>query len=272
MVKGIQPTDNSNLMISQDELQEFLDDPIAAQYVRPFYGAKELVTSKRRWCLWMEDLNPQDIHKSSLLAQRITANKEWRSAQKVTGDAYKLKDSPAIMRPSKDMPRVDYLGIPRHTSEHRLYLPVKYFDKDVVCGDANSTAEDPDAFVFGIISSLMLMAWQKAVGGRIKSDIRFSNNLVWNNLPLPPINEKLRLQIIETGQNILVVREAISARTGKPQSLADLYNPLVMDKNLLDAHKKLDRLVDKAFGSSKLCTSEVQRQEILFARYSELTN
>lgn len=157
-------------------------------------------------------------------------------------------------------------------SEARPFYTVAHLSADVIAGNKLYTAIDPDGFLFAIISSSMFITWQKAVGGRLKSDLNFSNTLVWNNLPLPPVDEKLRIDIIAAGQKILKVREALTDKHEEAVSLADLYNPLAMSPELLAAHRELDSLVDKAFGASRRCSSNIKRLEFLFARYAELTN
>lgn len=142
---------------------------------------------------------------------------------------------------------------------------------EVIAGNQLFTALDPDGFFFAIISSSMFITWQRAVGGALESRLRFSNTIVWNNLPLPEVAEDLRSIIITAGQKILEVREALAEKHGGRVSLADMYNPLAMNSELLKAHKELDRHVDKAFGAAKLCASNNKRLEILFARYAELT-
>src|SRR5699024_3536398 len=156
--------------------------------------------------------------------------------------------------------------IPRHFSATRHFATVAHFDSDVISGDANFTAEDPSGFLFGIISSSMFIAWQRVVGGRIKSDLRFSATVVWNNLPLPEVTEKQRDQVIAGGQAVLKARGLHPER-----SLAQHYAPLAMDPALLKAHRSLDVAVDKAFGARRVCKSEQERQRVLFERYAELT-
>lgn len=266
---GFKPADGGNLLISPEEYKEFEKDPVAMKYVRRFVGARELIHEANRWCLWCEDLDVADLKKSSLLLSRIEGCRRWREEQTSGGDAYKLKDSPHLMRIGKNPIRTDYVCIPRHFSEHRAYATVKILDSSVVAGDANFVIEDSENLFFALFSSAMYLAWQRAVGGRIKSDLRFSNTLVWNTFPVPFLSSVTKEKIISAGQQVLAAREEIRLRGAGSSSLADMYNPLLMDKALLEAHKKLDRLVDKAFGASKLCSSEVQRQEILFARYGE---
>lgn len=254
------------LLVEARDYEEVMADPIAAQYVRPFVGAKEIINNSARWCLWLEDVNPSDIAKSPVLQQRIRASRQWRSTQKPSGDAYKLKDTPHLMRPNKGRPRVDYLGIPRHFSETRAFATVQFYSPETICGDANFTASDPEGLLFGLISSSMFMAWQQAIGGRLESRIRFSKTLSWNNFPLPEIEEKLRKQIITAGKKVLEARALHPER-----SLADHYNPLIMSPELLKAHAALDKVVDQAFGATRKLTTEAQRLELLFQNYQNLT-
>ena len=269
--KGTQPTDGGNLIVEEKDYAEVSADPIAVKYLRPFRMGKELVRGLDRWCLWLEDVNPADITKSPVLKKRIEANREWRSKQTPTGDAYKYQDTPHLMRPNKNRPLDNYVGIPRVVSETRPFYTVAHLPAEVIAGDKVYTAIDPDGFLFAIISSSMFITWQKAIGGRLESRLSFSNTIVWNNLPLPEVAEDLRSKIITAGQKILEVRKALAEKHGGRVSLADMYNPLAMDAELLKAHKELDRHVDKAFGAAKLCASNNKRLEILFACYAELT-
>lgn len=271
VVRGSQPTDNGNLIVEEKDYAEVSADPIAAKYLRPFRMGKELVRGLDRWCLWLEDINPADIAKSPVLKKRIEANREWRSKQTPAGDAYKLKDIPHLMRPNKEYPQTNYVGIPVVVSETRDFYTVSLLPKTTVPGNKIFTALDPTGFLFAVMSSSMFIAWQKAIGGRLESRLSFSNTVVWNNLPLPEVAEDLRSKIITAGQKILEVREALAEKHGGRVSLADMYNPLAMNAELLKAHKELDRHVDKAFGAAKLCASNNKRLEILFARYAELT-
>lgn len=261
---GSMPNDGGHLLVDRDHHREVAEDPIANGYLRRFVGARELLHDAPRWCLWMEDLDPRDPGRSGLLRSRIEATKDYRSASRRAATT-KLADTPALFG-ERRQPTVPYVCIPRHFSETRTFATVAHFDPDVICGDANFTAEDPSGFLFGIISSSMFMAWQRATGGRIKSDLRFSATVVWNNLPLPKITEKLRTQVIAGGLAVL------DARAQHPnRSLAEHYAPLAMDPVLIKAHRKLDAAVDKAFGARRLCSSEQERQRILFERYAELT-
>ncbi|GAB4097837.1 N-6 DNA methylase [Brachybacterium horti] len=264
VLKGSQPTDNGNLLLDQAAHEEARQDAVAMKYVRPFIGARELIHATDRWCLWMEDLDPADLGRSRFLKERVEACQEFRlaSAKAATRAA---ASTPSLFT-ERRQPAVPYICIPRHFSETRRYATVQLFEPDVIAGDANFTAEDPTGYLFAIISSSMFLAWQRATGGRIKSDLRFSATVVWNNLPLPDVSDRVRQQIIDAGKGVLEARALHPER-----SLADHYNPLAMSPALTKAHDALDRVVDKAFGARGVLHTEEERQRILFKRYAELT-
>lgn len=269
---GSKPVDGGNLIVEVEDYPVVATDPVAARYLRPFVGAKELVQGLERWCLWLEDAPEEEIASSSVLSARVEANREWRSAQTQTGDAYKLRDIPHLMRPNKARPVEPYVCIPSVVSANRPIFTVKRFSADTIASNATFTALDPDGFLFGLISSSMFIIWQRTVGGQLKSDLRFSNTVVWNNLPLPEVSEEQRRKVIAAGRKVLAAREAIEERAGEPVSLADMYASLAtMDPALRAAHDELDSAVDVAFGASRRCSSEAKRLEILFERYQELT-
>jgi len=261
--KGSQPTDNGYLLVDSAEHAAVIGDPIAAKYVRPFIGARELVHSEPRWCLWLEDLDPSDLGRSRLLKDRVESCRSWREAQVKTGDAYKLRLTPHLFRPNTARPLVPYLAIPRHVSESRLYFPAVRFGPDVICGDANFTTEDPDGVAFAVISSSMFITWQRAVGGHIKSDLRFNKVVTWNTFPLPMLSDNMRGKLIEAGEGVLAARDL-----HPDWSLAEHYNPLAMTPELLKAHRALDKVMDRAMGAKAALADNDARLELLFDRYA----
>ncbi|ATF62212.1 hypothetical protein CO690_00420 [Rothia mucilaginosa] len=272
VVRGSQPTDDGNLIVEVEDYPVVAADPIAARYLRPFVGAKELVQGLERWCLWLEDASEEEIASSPVLNARVEANREWRSAQPQKGDAYKLRDIPHLMRPNKARPVVPYVGIPAVVSELRPYYTVRHFSGETISSNRNFMAVDPEGFLFALISSSMFITWQRAIGGRLESRFNFSNTVVWNNFPLPPVSEEQHRKVIAAGRKVLAAREVIEERAGEPVSLADMYASLAtMDPALRAAHDELDSAVDIAFGASRRCSSEAKRLEILFERYQELT-
>lgn len=264
-VFGAMPRDGGHLLIGEDEYESVMADEVAAKYVRPFKQADELINDRPRWCLWLTEMEPGDIARSPVLRDRLEAVREFRSKSRAASTRG-MASTPHLFGQRPPEQETAYLCIPRHVSATRRYFTAARFDASVISGDANFTAIDPDGFLFAVISSSMFMAWQRAVGGRIKSDLRFSNTIVWNNLPLPEVDEKARNKVIEAGRLVLQAREQHLDR-----SLADHYNPLAMDPSLIQAHNKLDAAVDRAFGAGKTCEAERERQEILFQRYLEMS-
>lgn len=262
---GSKPADNGGFSVSPEEYVELDKDKTIHRYLRQFVGARELLHGTDRWCLWLTNATPNDIAKSPTLQERLTIVKEFRLASRKRATR-ELADSPHLFVENRQ-PEVSYLCIPRHVSETRDYFTAQRFPADVISSDANFTAPDPDGYLFAIISSSMFITWQRAVGGRIKSDLRFSNTVVWNNLPLPQVNDSLHQKIIEAGQGVLNAREKYP-----DSSLADLYHPLAMPPELRKAHRSLDRVVDLAFGAEHPLNSNEERLAHLFQRYAEMTS
>jgi hypothetical protein len=261
---GSMPRDGGNLLInSQEEYERVMKDPVAAKYVRRYVMGNEMINNIHRWCLWLVDLNPSDVNRSPELKRRLKAVAESRSKSDAASTR-QMADTPQLFG-QRSQPTTNYLGIPSVFSEGRNWATVELLSSDVIAGNKIYKCSDPDGFVFAIASSSMFITWQKAIGGRLKSDPNFSNTLVWNNLPLPQVDAKLKEQIIQTGREVVGVRKLHPGR-----SLADLYNPLAMEPALLKAHANLDKLVDKAFGASGVVRSNTERERTLFEQYLRL--
>lgn len=261
---GSKPVDGGNLIVELADYDAVMADPIAAQYVRPFRMGKELVRGLDRWCLWLVDMDPSDVSKSPILRERLQNVAAMRSASKKAA-TQALAQTPGLFA-ENHQPDVDYVGIPAVVSSARIFYTVAHLDKTVIAGNKLYTAPDPDGLLFALISSSMFIAWQKAIGGRLKSDLNFSNTIVWNNFPVPELDEKQQKAIIAAGKKVLEARALHQDR-----SLADHYHPLAMSPELLKAHAALDKVVDQAFGAPRRLNTEAQRLELLFKRYQELT-
>jgi hypothetical protein len=263
---GSKPADGGNLIVEAEDYPQVAADPVAAKYLRPFRMGREVVRGLDRWCLWMhtEDFDPRDIDRSPILKERVRACATFRQGSKKKATV--LGAQTAHLFQENHQPSEPYVAIPRVVSETRPFYTAAHLSEDIIAGDQLYTALDPDGFLFGIISSSMFITWQRTVGGRMKSDLRFSNKIVWNTLPLPAVSDKQRAAIIAAGQGVL------EARAEQPGvSLADMYNPLAMSPSLLKAHRTLDRAVDRAFGARKALETNEQRLAILFKRYQEMT-
>lgn len=263
---GSMPRDGGFLLInSREEYEKVIQDKVAAKYVRRYMMGDELINDIERWCLWLTELDPKDVGKSKELKQRLASVAKFRRDSRAPS-TQKMADTPHLFG-QRSQPESDFLGIPKVFSEVREWATVDRLSEEVIAGDKIYKCEDPDGFAFAIASSSMFITWQKAVGGRLESRCSFSNTLVWNNFPLPKMSESLRMQVIEAGQEITRVR-----RTFKGVSLADLYNPLMMDSELRKCHKKLDRFVDSAFGLKGEERTNSEREKRLFEKYLELTS
>ncbi|WP_421629078.1 DNA methyltransferase [Corynebacterium pseudogenitalium] len=260
---GSKPTDGGNFIIEPESYDDVMADAVAAKYVHPYVGARELLHNTDRWCFWLDDMNPADLNKSMLLKQRVQAVHDFRAQSKAasTRDYAKF---PHLFRQRAKM-ETQFICIPRHVSETRRYFTVDTFPPSVIASDANFQLPDPTGLQFALITSSMFIAWQKTIGGRIKSDLRFASTLTWYTFPVPELDEKTRQRIIDAGKKVLAARELHPER-----SLAEHYNPLAMDPALLKAHDALDKEVDKAFGAPRKLTNERQRQELLFANYAKM--
>lgn len=263
MVFGNMARDDGNLLIEPDDYAEVMADPIAAKYVRPFVGARQLIHNEPRWCLWLVDLDPSDIARSPILRRRLDAVRQFRAASKAESTR-QMAETPHLFG-QRSQPDTPYVCVPRHASETRKFFPTALFTPDVICGDANFKADDPDGLAFAVISSSAFITWQRTIGGRLESRLRFSSTLTWNTFPLPAITDAQRAAIIAGGRAVL------DARALRPErSLADHYNPLAMAPELLRAHRELDAAVDKTLGLRGTAT-EVDRLRALFASYAKLT-
>ena len=260
---GSKPTDAGNLIVEPEQYDEIMADPVAAKYVHKYVGARELLHNEDRWCLWLDGMDPADLTRSRILRDRVEAVRSFRAASK----AASTRDYP-YHHLFRQLAKQDtsFVCIPIHISEARRYFPVASFDADVIASNANFIMKDPDGFQFAIMSSSMFITWQKAIGGRIKSDLRFASTLTWYTVPLPGVAEADRTAIAAAGQ---AIREARALHPER--SLAQHYSPLAMDPSLVAAHAKLDRLVDRAFGAKKKVTTNEERARILFERYADMT-
>jgi hypothetical protein len=262
-VRGSMPTDGGNLIVTAEEYEQVADDPIAAKYLHPFVGARELLYNEKRWCLWLEGMDPADLNRSTILKQRVDAVRAFRAESR----AATTRDYPHhhLFRQMAKQD-TDYVCVPSVVSETRRYFTVAHLSSDVIASNLAFQIADPDGFQFASISSSMFITWQKTIGGRLESRLRFASTLTWYTFPFPDISDTERAAIAEAGQKILQARALHPER-----SLAEHYNPLAMDPALVKAHNDLDSKVDRVFGAKRRCSTDLERQELLFDRYLELS-
>ena len=266
MQKGNIPVDGGSLIIEEDEISEFLrHEPNATKYIRPLLGATEFINNKKRYCLWLLGADPAELRKMPLIMERVERCRQFRLASPKAATR-KYADHPSLFMEIRQ-PETTYILIPRHSSEKRRYIPFGFISSDTITTDANSTIADATLYHFGILISNVHMAWVRTVCGRIKSDYRYSNDIVYNNFPWPDPTIEQKRTIESAAQGVL------DARSVFPESsLADLYDPLTMPAELLKAHQKLDRAVMSAYGFSIKDTTESKCVALLMERYRSLTD
>ena len=260
---GNKPTDGGHLFVALGDLDRVRTDRVASQYLRRFVGAKELLHNLERWCLWLERATLSEIRSNAELRTRTAAVQQMRNES--TKAATRRKAATPHLFDERRQPSTSYLAIPAHVGEHRRYFTAARLDSTVICGNANFMAPDPDGLVLGILSSTMFIEWMRAIGGRIKSDLRFSNTFVYNSFPLPTLTDRQREALIGAAAEIIRARGKYAA-----WSLAALYEPGDTPTDLLQAHIQVDRVVDKIFGVRPDMTPD-DRQRLLFRRYAAVT-
>jgi hypothetical protein len=271
---GNKPIDDGNYLFSTKERDAFIAlEPKSEKWFRRWLGADEFLNGYERWCLWLGDCPPSELRAMPEAIKRIQAVKASRLASK-SAPTRKLADTPTRFHVEK-MPVTDYMLIPRVSSEMRLFIPMGYIEKETLTSDSAHIVTDTTRLHFGVLSSTMHNAWIRFTCGRLKSDIRYSKDIVYNNFPWPgfagePLSDKHCTGIEQAAQSVLDARAQFAS-----SSLADLYDPLTMPPALLRAHQKLDTAVDASYqpsGGKKFYASDAQRVAFLFELYQRITS
>lgn len=263
---GNKPIDDGNYLFTEEEKNEFLKiEPQAKPYFRRWLGADEFLNGYHRYCLWLGDCSPTELRNMPESMKRIEAVKKSRLSSK-SAPTQKLAATPTRFH-VENMPKSNYLIIPKVSSERRFYIPIGFETPITLCSDLVFISPDATLFHFGILTSLMHNAWMRTVCGRLKSDYRYSSGIVYNTFPWPESPTDKQVQAIEAAaQGVLDARKQFP-----DSSLADLYDPLTMPPVLLKAHQALDRAVDAAYGRTNFKT-EAERVAFLFDLYQKYTS
>ncbi len=263
---GNKPIDDGNYLFTEEEKANLIAiEPNSEPFFKLFYGATEFINNKLRYVLWLGDCSPSVLKSMPKAMERVEAVKKFRLSSSSL-PTQKLASTPTRFH-VENMPKSNYLVIPRHSSEIRDYLPIGFFEPDILTGDSMIILPNATRYHFGILTSKMHNDWMRYVCGRIKSDYRYSVGIVYNNFPFPQeITDKQRDQIEALAQVVL------DARIEFPDSsLADLYNPLTMPPKLLKAHEALDKAVDKLYRKEGF-KSDTERVAHLFELNRALTS
>ncbi len=268
VIKGFQPTDHGCLVLSDEEKTRLIEnEPEAENWIRPFITAREFLNGVPRWCLWLEGVTVSALKSMPQVRARVEACRAWRSRQVESGDAFKLRCVPHLMRPSKNFTESDFIVFPRHTSQRRRYIPFGFVQKGSIPGDSISLLPSASIYQFGVLSSRVHVLWTSCVCGRIKSDYRYTSDIVYNNFIWPDACEEERRQIEECAQAVLDIRAAHSE-----DSLSDMYDPdnSFLFPDLMKAHAALDAAVEAAYGVD-FGGDEAKIVAHLFKLYAEKT-
>ena len=266
MAKGFQATDNGCLLLSGEEYDSLMaKEPQVEKLIRPFSMGADFINGVRRYCLWLPDVTASDLKACPTVRKRVEACREWRSAQKPTGDAYKLKDTPHLLRPCGKFRDGTYIGVPTVTSGRRKYVPMGFVTNGMIPGNKLYFVASGSLYVFGVLMSQFQNAWMRQVAGRLKSDYNYGNTLVYNNFVWPDASDAQREEIERCAQAVLDARAAHPDAT-----LADMYDPDndFLFPDLMAAHRALDAAVEDAYGVD-FGGDEERIVAHLFALYAE---
>lgn len=263
MIKGCSPGDDGNLLMSEDEREKLLQKhPNIQHLIKSYLGADEFMNGGKRYCLW---ITPKDIklaYSIPELLERFEKCKAFRLASKK--EATRKKSSIPHEFDEKKYEESNSIVIPQTGSERREYIPIGFLDSETVVSNATRVIYNAEAFLFALISSRIHIVWVKAVAGRLKTDMQYSNTICYNTFPFPEINKNQKQELERHVFNILSERENHSEKT-----LAQLYNPEKMPDGLKQAHKELDLAVERCY-RSKPFESDEERLEYLFKLYEQM--
>ena len=264
IVNGSKPTDGGFLFLSPDEYAELAKkEPAALKYVRQIYGATEYINNKSRYCLWLVGITPAELRSSSFIRGRVEKVREFRLRS--TKEATRKSADTSTLFQQIRHPDSQYIIIPRHSSENRKYIPFGFVNPEIIVNDAVQIIPNAELYHFGIMMSIVHMAWTRAVCGRIKSDYRYSNEVVYNNFPwcTPTAEQKTRIE--KTAKAILKARALYP-----DSSLADIYDEIAMPSELRKAHQANDDSVMQAYEFDVKTMTESSIVAELMKKYQKL--
>lgn len=267
MIYGNKPADGGNLIIENDEYDDFISkEPEAKKYIKPLLGASEFINNKKRWCLWLVGASPAEIKKLPLILERVRRCRETRE-NSIAAGIRKFAAMPALFAQITQPEGKEYILVPCHSSENRKYIPFGFVSPDVIVSNAVLIIPDANLYHFGVLTSNVHMAWTRAVCGRLEMRYRYSKDIVYNNFPWCNPTPEQKALIEQTAQSIL------DARALYPDcSLADLYDEVTMPPELRKAHQANDRAVMKAYGFDVKTMTESSCVAELMKMYKRLAD
>lgn len=261
---GSMPYDNGFLLMNRTEYEAFINEyPDDAHFIKRIYGSEEFINGIFRYCLWINDEELDIAKENPEIAKRINETKEYRLT-KTDAAAIALAQRPHQFREHPSLEQ-EKIIIPSVSSERRKYIPMGYLRSGTVISNSAFAIYDAKLWLFGILTSKIHMAWVRTVGGKLKTDYRYSAGICYNTFPFPKISDAKKSEIEEAATEVLLTREDYPERT-----LAEMYDPEKMPNPLREAHSKLDDIVDSCYPGYPFVNDEA-RLECLFKLYEKMT-
>lgn len=270
MTKGAQLIDGDNFRLTESEAEQIISkDQNIKPYIYEYLNARMFINrtskDKKEYCLYLLNCPPNLINKNSTVKDRVRKVKEYRENSSAE-TTRRLADEPALFF-QKQVPASKNIVVPVVSSERRKYIPMDFMPPKVVYTNALFFVDNANIYEFGVLMSNVHMGWMRVFAGRLKTDYRYSNTLVYNTFPWPNPTEEQREKIEKSAQMIL------NARSLYPDSsLADLYDDLTMPKELRKAHILNDKVVMEAYGFDWRTMTESECVAELMKMYEKLVS
>ena len=263
---GNQPIDDGNYLFTEEEMQEFIkQEPTSAKYFRKWLGSQEFINGFCRYCLWLGDCSPKELLSMPECLKRVDNVRQFRQSSK-RASTLKMAEKPTRFQ-TENMPKTTFILVPKVSSERRRYVPIGFLTPDTLCSDLVFIIPNATLYHFGVLTSNVHMAWMRAVAGRLKSDYRYSKDIVYNNFPWCNPTPEQKALIEKTAQAIL------DARAKYPDSsFADMYGEkMYLYTDLVKAHQLNDKAVMQAYGFDYKTMTESECVAELMKMYQRLT-
>ena len=258
---GNMPADGGVLLFTTEEKNDICaQDHIVKKYIRPLICAEEMINGKERWCLWLYNEDKDEYGQSPFIVNAIARLREIR----LKSSRPQLANIPHLFAQITQPMDCNYIVVPRHTSENRYYIPIDYKQDKSIAHDSCLVVGTNEVLLFGVLMSRMHMVWLRMIGGKLKTDYRYSS-FVYNTFPFPKINDEQKERLSALAENILLTRENHTEMT-----LGEMYNPESMPQDLKYAHQAMDIAVEQCYRPEPF-TSDEERLEYLFKLYEKMT-
>ena len=265
VIDGSNYTKTEPLIMNNDQKDSILsEEPALEKWIRPLLGSREFLNSIQRWCFWLVNSTEEDIKNSKILNDLVDQVKIDRQNSKKKDTREKAVLIPHLFPEIRQPTNGNYLLIPKVSSERRSYIPIGFFDSNVIATNKVSIIPNGTPYDFGVVTSLAHNEWMRLVAGRLKSDYNYSGTIVYNTFPFPDATDEQKKSIENLAEEILLARASNAGMT-----LAELYDPDKMPDDLKQAHSALDDAVDKLYRPQGFANTE-ERLAHLLARYEQL--